>query len=45
MAQHVFDVFTDYDSLESIKALLVHNTSVKVTLAQINACSKSTSKE
>ena len=29
MAQHVFDILSDYDSLESIKALLVDNTSVK----------------
>ena len=28
MVLHVFDVLKDYDSLESIKALLVDNTSV-----------------
>ena len=28
MAQHVFDVLSDYVSLESIKALLANNTSV-----------------
>ena len=28
MAQHVFDVFSDYDSLESMKALLVDNNFV-----------------
>ena len=45
MAQHVFDVLRDSDSLERIKALLVDNISVKMTLAQINTCSLSPSKE